>query len=497
MDTNALKHILDFPNANGIVTFILGLLFVLSIYHFLLYFQHKDKSYLYYSLYTTLIFVSHLTDVENGFIPVLIEPFESILISVDVYLMWVYNILYFVFAFTFIDLKTYSFKLYKFIFRSVYFLFILATVIEILFLITGNVQLLFKADAVIIILLIILSLIGYVPLFKINNPLKYYIIIGSLILFVSSITATILYRFNLTPDTEIRFSIFYIGIVIENIFFSLGLGHKQKLILEDKHKSQEVLITKLRENDQLRDVIQMQLEESVASLSQQTQAEKHEKLKEKYDRELAELKVTSLRSQMNPHFVFNSLNAIKLYIINSEKENAVYYLNKFSKLIRRILNASQDKETSLVDEIETTNLYVNIENIRFNNEINFILNIDKTLSLNTIKIPSLILQPFIENAIWHGLSAKKGNKEIKLNIEKGAKDNLIFTITDNGIGRKRSVEIKEKKIHKKNSIGLKLTEERLRNFIRDNNYTYTLNIEDLYDKNGKACGTEVTLIINY
>ncbi len=497
MDTNSLKHILDFPNENGIVIFILGLLFVLSIYHFLLYFQHKDKSYLYYSIYTALIFASHLDEVEHGFISVLVKPFVDFLTRIDHDIVLTYNLLYFIFAFTFLDLKAYSLKWYKFIFRSVYILFILVVFVELLYTTTGNIQMLSMGNNVLIILISTLAIIGYIPLFKINNPLKYYIIIGSVTLFITSITATVFHKFNLTPDTEINYSIFYIGIVIENICFSLGLGQKQKLILEEKNKSQAELIIKLRENDQLRDVVQIQLEKNVASLNKKAKAEKLEKLKEKYDRELAELKVTSLRSQMNPHFVFNSLNAIKLYIINNEKENAVFYLNKFSKLIRRILNASQDKETSLADEIETTNLYVNIENIRFNNKIDYILTIDKALNLNTKKIPSLILQPFIENAIWHGLSAKKGNKEIKLNIEKGAKENLVITITDNGIGRKRSGEIKEKKIHKKNSLGLKLTEERLKNFIKENNYTYTLNIEDLYDKDGLASGTKVTLIINY
>ena len=172
-------------------------------------------------------------------------------------------------------------------------------------------------------------------------------------------------------------------------------------------------------------------------------------------------------------------------------------MNKFSKLIRRILNASQNKETSLADEIETTTLYVNIENMRFNNEIDYVLNVDKSLNLNVIKIPSLILQPFIENALWHGLSAKKGNKEIILDIGKDVKNDLIITITDNGIGRKKAAEIKENKVHKKNSIGLKLTEEHLQNFTKDNNYTYGLYIEDMFDKTGLPAGTKITLTLSY
>lgn len=109
-----------------------------------------------------------------------------------------------------------------------------------------------------------------------------------------------------------------------------------------------------------------------------------------------------LKSQMNPHFIFNSLNSIKLYIINNEKENTVYYLNKFAKLIRKILVVSNEKDISLADELDTMKLYMNIENIRFSNEIDFQINIDKDINLENIRIPSLILQPFLENSLWHG-----------------------------------------------------------------------------------------------
>ena len=106
-----------------------------------------------------------------------------------------------------------------------------------------------------------------------------------------------------------------------------------------------------------------------------------------------------LRSQMNPHFIFNSLNSIKLYIINNEKENAVYYLNKFSKLIRKILIASKEKETCLQEELDTMQLYMNIENMRFDNEIEFKINVDEAINTEVTKVPSLILQPFLENAL--------------------------------------------------------------------------------------------------
>lgn len=487
----AAPSILDFPNENGMVVFVLGVLFILTVYHFALYFQHRDRTYLFYSLYTGLIFISHLTDPENGFIHTLVSPVKPYLDYIDLYLIWLYNLIYFVFAFSFVEIKKYSHVWHKIIFRSVYVLFVFILIVEIIYLITQNNAVIYSADNIFVIAISVLAILGYVPLFKMYNPIKHYIIIGSLILFVSSITATVLFKFNLTPDSEIRYSIFYIAIVIENIFFSLGLGHKQKLILHERNESQQHLISQLRENDKLRDAVQEQLEKDIVQLSERAEAEKLQKLKEQYDRELAELKITSLRSQMNPHFIFNSLNSIKLYIINNDKQNAVYYLNKFSKLIRKILASTQTKEISLAEELATMKLYVGIENIRFDNAIDFRMEVDGSLNLDTIKIPSLILQPFIENAIWHGLALKKGEKILRLEVHK-ATDYLVIEITDNGIGRKRAEQIKSKKVHKRQSVGISLTEERLENFAKDHGVAYDLTIEDAFSE-GRPDGTKVIL----
>ena len=147
--------------------------------------------------------------------------------------------------------------------------------------------------------------------------------------------------------------------------------------------------------------------------------DRHKNLKQ--EKKILTLEQDMLRSQMNPHFIFNSLNSIKLYIINNEKENAVYYLNKFAKLIRKILMASSEKEIPLSDELDTMKLYMNIENIRFSNAIEFKILIDENVNTHNIKVPSLIIQPFLENAIWHGLSSKEEDKKIELKVEKNKK----------------------------------------------------------------------------
>jgi len=201
-----------------------------------------------------------------------------------------------------------------------------------------------------------------------------------------------------------------------------------------------------------------------------------------------------LRSQMNPHFIFNSLNSIKLYIINNEKENAVYYLNKFSKLIRKILIASKEKEIPLSEELDTMKLYMNIENIRFSNEINYTTKVAEDIDLEAIKVPSLILQPFLENALWHGLSTKKDNKEIQLEVTKN-NDFVKISITDNGVGRIKADKIKKSKVLKRKSVGLTITNDRLTNFYKSYEKDYSLNIKDLYDSNNIASGTRVIINI--
>ena len=221
--------------------------------------------------------------------------------------------------------------------------------------------------------------------------------------------------------------------------------------------------------------------------------DRHKNLKQ--EKKILTLEQDMLRSQMNPHFIFNSLNSIKLYIINNEKENAVYYLNKFAKLIRKILVASSEKEIPLSDELDTMELYMNIENIRFSNAIEFKILIDENVNTHNIKVPSLIIQPFLENAIWHGLSSKEEDKKIELKVEKNKKKHITISITDNGIGRKASREINNQKTLKRKSVGISLTKERLANFSKRYTNMYTIKIEDLHDKQGRSSGTKVILDI--
>ncbi|HDZ14508.1 hypothetical protein LCGC14_0819610 [marine sediment metagenome] len=213
----------------------------------------------------------------------------------------------------------------------------------------------------------------------------------------------------------------------------------------------------------------------------------------KNEKKMLTLEQSMLRSQMNPHFLFNSLNSIKLYIINNEQKNAVHYLNKFSKLVRKILESSSVREIPLDEELETVELYMTIENIRFSEELDFTIQIDEEVDAHTIRVPSLILQPFLENALWHGLSSKNGDKKIRIEVTKDKKGYINITIIDNGIGRVAAEEIKRNKVLKRKSVGINITKERLANFAKDYQNSFYLEIVDLYSEDGDANGTKVIL----
>lgn len=213
------------------------------------------------------------------------------------------------------------------------------------------------------------------------------------------------------------------------------------------------------------------------------------------EKKILTLEQTMLRSQMNPHFLFNSLNSIKLYIINNDKKNAVHYLNKFSKLVRKILEASSQREISLAEELETVELYMNIENIRFSNDINFKIDVSKDIDIHTVKIPSLILQPFLENALWHGLSSKEGEKNISLKVTSGEEGFINIAIIDNGVGRDMAEKIKEGKVLKRKSVGIDITKERLANFSKDYQNSFHVEIIDIYNDLNEPSGTKILLHI--
>ena len=207
-----------------------------------------------------------------------------------------------------------------------------------------------------------------------------------------------------------------------------------------------------------------------------------------------ELEVQALRSQMNPHFIFNCLNAINRFILSHETEAASDYLTKFSRLMRMIMNHSRYSVISLAEELEVLQLYLDMERLRFKDAFDYAIVPEEDLDTGDIHIPPLLLQPFVENAIWHGLMHKseRGLLIVTLHAEN---DLLTCIIQDNGVGRQKAGLLKSKSAQKHKSMGLQITAERLTLLTGADAPGHFFNIEDLYDGEGRPAGTRVVLKI--
>lgn len=342
--------------------------------------------------------------------------------------------------------------------------------------------------------LLIITVFAFYFAYKTPKKLGFFIITG--ILFYNIFAYMALYKTVMQTESE-PLIYFFIGILLESLVFMFGLGYKIKLIYNEKINAQEKIISEQIENQLLKERYGQELENKLKKqanelIRTQKKAEK-EKLnfvKIGFEKELNHLHLTSLQSQMNPHFIFNALNSIKVFLIENNKEKAVYYLNKFSKLIRKILESSRIESHSLEEELELISLYLSIENIRFDDSIQVSIETDPGISLSNIKIPPLILQPFVENAIWHGLMLSKEEKKIAIKVYK--QDNEVkVSLVDNGVGRDAAFSLKKKKSFKKKSVGLKMTEERISFFNQKHQLNYSFKIVDLKDKEGNSMGTEV------
>lgn len=222
------------------------------------------------------------------------------------------------------------------------------------------------------------------------------------------------------------------------------------------------------------------------------QVRRNEQQKLVQEKKLLELEAKALQAQMNPHCIFNSLNSIKALINKNENDHAAAYLTTFSKLIRTLFQNSDKREITLSEELETCKLYTRLEKMRFGNKIEFTFDVDKSVHLKDIKIPALILQPFIENAIWHGLIPKEtGGKVIVTVKEKG--DSIECMIDDNGIGRELSKQYKAQYKATHESKGIGLTQSRLELDKLLNEREDTLKIIDKKDEKGLALGTTVII----
>jgi hypothetical protein len=219
-----------------------------------------------------------------------------------------------------------------------------------------------------------------------------------------------------------------------------------------------------------------------------------EQLTSDFKKQLAQAETKALRAQMNPHFIFNSLNSINSFVMDQQHELASEYLIKFSKLIRLILDNSRSETISIEKELEALKLYILLESARFDNKFKCVYHIAADVNTNSIMIPPMLLQPFVENAIWHGLMQKVGEGTITIEIAMKNEEFLIITIEDDGIGREKAAGLKSKSATHK-SHGLKVTSQRIEMMNKLNTSGAQVAILDLKDDQGLATGTRVELEI--
>jgi tetratricopeptide (TPR) repeat protein len=216
--------------------------------------------------------------------------------------------------------------------------------------------------------------------------------------------------------------------------------------------------------------------------------------KAKAAHKMAELELQSLRAQLNPHFMFNSLNAIQELILKEDNDNSHLYLSRFSELLRMLLDSANQPFVSLRKEISLLELYLSLENLRIP-DLKYTIEIDPSIDSNRISIPNMMLQPYIENAIWHGLSHKKGERNLNIKIKRKG-DNVVCEVEDNGVGRKMSAELKSLYRKEHRSRGMELLSKRFNLLSKEYGADIQTTVEDLHD-NGTATGTRVAISVPY
>ena len=205
-----------------------------------------------------------------------------------------------------------------------------------------------------------------------------------------------------------------------------------------------------------------------------------------------ELEMQALRAQMNPHFIFNSLSSINRFILQNNRNQASEYLTKFSKLVRLILQNSQVSLIPLESELESLQLYLELEAVRFEHHFSYKVIIDNELDVMALRVPPLVIQPYAENAIWHGLMHKEDKGSLEIAIFQDA-DYLCCKITDDGIGRKKAQDLKSRSANSHKSMGMRITADRISLLQRQTTLQTLITITDLVLSDGTPAGTEVLL----
>lgn len=447
-------------------SFSIGGLFLFNLFSIAQYIETKERYYLFYALYIFSIFLYgwywlSITYFKDAYFLPMPLPMTR---KIEVTIFYIGYILYF---------KVLVYFLYERSVKFIKFLKIGQTVTAILLLI--NILLFWAPDDSIWylsylglrVLYEILNLIIFLWLFSFRTRLTTYLGIGTLCMSLG-ISISFLSGFEafLLPQNQGIWSdnmtYFYQGALLEILFFTIAFTHKYKLLKEEQIRK-EGQITK--------------------ALIQSQEAE-------------ANANIRFLRSQMNPHFIYNCLTALSTLILRSDSKLAFRFNDDFARLLRRILENSRKRLITLKAELEVVDLYIQLQQVRFAGKFRFEKDIHPDVAIDEILIPPTIIQPFLENALEHGLAPKFNMAECLLSLRVYLIDQkLAISIRDNGIGREAASKNQVFPDRQKESIGSSVTQQRINSAFGSADPENEVIIEDLVDAEGKPAGTHILILL--
>ncbi len=428
-----------------------GVLLFLLLFFGVQFFQNKDKAYGYYLLYLISTFAYFWWKFEkaNSLVNVLasFHPewhyFYEVPISIGIYFSYTFFVIHFM------DVKKQNRRIYHFIKKGILVIAIYLLVNYLISFLIGFYASGLLHSIVRLIVLVPIIYVGY-HLFRLNKRLFAYILLGTSTLILGSIVTVTLSANLLTHYVgpwDVPLIPLKIGVMVEILFFSLGLGYKSRVMQKEKKEAHEKII---------------------------------------------EQELRALRSQLNPHFIFNCLMAIKNLIGRGENDLAEKYLVTFSRVMRSSLNYSKVESVTLADEIAISQNYIQMEALRFQDQFTFHFDLDKEVNLTEVLVPPLILQPYLENAIKHGLLPKTGQKLLRVRVKKEEKE-IHCTIDDNGVGRKSHTPSSTNGF---SGDGTRISAQRLLLFNQKFNQYLSIQILDKKDAaTQKPLGTQILLKI--
>ena len=423
------------------VIFFVGISMAFACYALVIFGNNRQRDFLWYGLYLISI-CFYFSTKSSQLSYALYRGNIQVLYFINEVTQTLNYIFYILFALAYLNIGRNYPSIYRY-FRAVCILLIVFVVVDGIGVLNG-IPMSIQSQVMNYqrLVMIAFAVSGYILMLRqIKNNLVYFIVIGSFVYTVGAVLTWI----------TVNIQFFVAGAFLENFLFAVGLGYKIKQLNQRKAMAEQ-------------------------------EAFRH--------------KVSMLRAQMNPHFIFNSLNSIQALIIDGNKRNAVNYLSMFARLLRQTLDTSEEGTIPLSKEIGLLETYLKLESLRFEDKLAYEITTSPSLDVDDLEIPILLIQPFVENAIIHGLTPKKnGERQVKVTFQDESPW-LVCQIIDNGIGRSAASALKKQRGQQWDSKGMSVAEQRIA-LVNNSQHIVDaqIDIEDLKSPDGTPAGTAVTIKI--